>query len=363
MKKNFLHIMMLLACVAMPLTSCDNDEPSVDIDPNEEQHIPSSDDDQIAFPGYDALEFLQSSIVVVDHNGEEVRRVYGKPLDASQPTVVSVPVKDLAMAEQIFLSWVAPEKETKKVENGYDYILTDMNGANQGSVSFRAVKDEAGVIARMSVGEGTNLKLVSEVRFISADLWPENDETAKYEAGNIYMFYDNEWTWTNKDGSKSIDYTAKCEYKELPFYCLQGNGDGKEAILVWLSPDENNSDKHPRPKWYIKENNYFIDYPVYTKLPSMAEAQKVLDFYTANPNKWQEMLETMEAKGYNWKPKIALYTTGNEEFLLNWVLQYNILCLDLDDRNYGYFFLANHELSLYRYRYMHIRIFPPYIAE
>ena len=210
MKKKFLYIMMMLACVAMPLTSCDNDEPSVDHDPNEDQHDPTSDDDQIALPGYDALEFLQSSIVVVDQNGEEVRRVYGKPLDASQPTVVSVPVKDFAMAEQIFLSWVAPAKETKKVENGYDYILTDMNGANQGSVAFRAVTNEAGVIARMSVGEGTNLKLVSEVKFISADLWPENDGTAKYEAGNIYMFYDNEWTWTNKDGSKSIDYTAKC---------------------------------------------------------------------------------------------------------------------------------------------------------
>ena len=56
---------MVLACVAMPLTSCE-DEPQNEA---QEQHDPISDEDQTTIAGYDALEYLQSCIVVVDKNG------------------------------------------------------------------------------------------------------------------------------------------------------------------------------------------------------------------------------------------------------------------------------------------------------
>ena len=107
-----------MAAAAMPLTSCEkNDDPKVE---TEQQHDPKSDADQTAIISYDAMEWLQGSLVIVDNKGEVVRRVYGKPLDESQPDVISVPVISYDIAETIFLGWVAPGKEATKVEGGYD---------------------------------------------------------------------------------------------------------------------------------------------------------------------------------------------------------------------------------------------------
>ena len=358
MKKGLLYIMMMLACVAMPLTSCDNDEPGNG--EQEGQHDPASDSDQTAVTGYDGLEYMQSCIVVVDDNDEIVRRIYGKPLDASQPTVISVPVTDLAMAQNIFLTWVAPGKEVLLVEHGYDYTLSDDNGNEQGSVSFRAVDNEAGVIAKMTVAEGTALKHVSAVKFVSTDIWPENDDIAKYEAGKTYIFKDNVWQWGRKFSSlRDPRYYVTCENKDLEFYCIQGNDDGKEAILLWLCPDVNEKYKHPVPNLYINHDNDYVDYAVYTKLPSVAEAQKVLNFYNENYDAWQTMLKSMDAKGYLWSAQMGINTTGNSEFLLNGydASSNKIKCLDLDGKTGE---ICNvWEISWFKYRYMHIRIFPP----
>ena len=180
MKKNWTNLFLLMAISVMPLTSCEkNEEPQ----PEEEYQKPGEDYVEETRPvtAYDGLSWLQNNLVVVDANGEVIRRVYGKPLDASQQTVISVPVNDLADADSTFLRWVAPGKEVTKVDGGYDYNLTDRKGNAQGAVSFRAVEDEAGVIARLSVAPGTVLKLVTEVLFIDAELWPENADYQKVE--------------------------------------------------------------------------------------------------------------------------------------------------------------------------------------
>ena len=95
MKKNWIYLFLLMAIAVMPLTSCDKDDESMNDKPKvEDPHDPTSDADQVPIKAYDALEYLQGSLVVVDANNEVVRRVYGKPLDESQPTVISVPVAD-----------------------------------------------------------------------------------------------------------------------------------------------------------------------------------------------------------------------------------------------------------------------------
>ena len=224
MTKNLFHLFMLMAVAAMPLTSCEKDPQKED-----EYQKPGEDYMEETRPvtAYNGLSWLQRNLVVVDADGEIIRRVYGKPLDASQPTVISVPVSDFADADSTFLRWVAPGKETTKVDGGYDYNLTDRKGNPQGAVSFRAVEDEDGVIARMDIAPGTDLRQVTEVKFIDAELWPENAAYQKVEKRKIYWMEDYELKWTGS--GRPVFHVEK---KSLPFYCLQDNTNGKEGILV-----------------------------------------------------------------------------------------------------------------------------------
>ena len=217
MKKNLFYFIILTAVAAMPLTSCQKDE-----GPQKEeqgQHDPASDADQTPITAFDALSWLQGSLVVADDNGEVIRRVYGEPLDESQPDVLSAPVADYAAAEKTFLSWVAPNKEVTKVEGGYDYHLISADGKAQGSVSFRAVEGDARIAARMTVAEGTDLKKIREFEFISRDLWPENAVIPKVEAGKIYFYDDHVLLW----GDPPLRPKDTATYKRIPFYCIQGN--------------------------------------------------------------------------------------------------------------------------------------------
>ena len=112
MKKNLFYFVILMTFAAMPLTSCEKDpQKSEEVG----QHDPQSDEDQREISGYDGLEYFQNSIVVLDENGKPARRVYGEMLDPSDTTILSVCVSDLKMAEEIFLSWVAPEKDVTRL--------------------------------------------------------------------------------------------------------------------------------------------------------------------------------------------------------------------------------------------------------
>ena len=225
MKKNLFYFFIMMAVAGMPLTSCEKDTQKE----TEQQHNPTSDEDQTPITAFDALSWLQGSLVVVDGNDEVIRRVYGEPLDGSNPDVLSAPVADYAAAEKIFLSWVAPDKEVTRVEGGYDYNLTSADGNAQGSVSFRAAEGDTRIVARMTVAEGTDLKKVREFEFISRDLWPENAAIPKVEAGKIYFYDDYVLLW----GDPPLRPKDTATHKHIPFYCIQGNGDGKEGILVW----------------------------------------------------------------------------------------------------------------------------------
>ncbi len=86
MKKYWIYMFLLMAIIAMPFTACSNDD---EFKAEEENlHNPESDEDQTEVLAYDALEWLQGCLAVVDENGEVVRRIYGTPLDASLPTVL-----------------------------------------------------------------------------------------------------------------------------------------------------------------------------------------------------------------------------------------------------------------------------------
>lgn len=345
--KSFLFTAAALLIVAF--TSCEKEE--------QKQHDPFSDEDQTEVIAYDGLEWFQGSLVVVNDKNEVIRRLYGKVLDLSSPDVISIPVNDLADAESLFRSWIAPGKNVSKVEGGYDYTPTDADGKAQGEVTFRT-GGESGIKATVTVSVNTGISPVSVINFISYDYWPENDEVGKYEAGMTYLLEGEFFSWITRSNVLSVDVKVK----ELEFYCIQGNDNGQEAILVWLSPDYNeNYVFGPNTDDVFASPNCYIETELYQKLPTIGQAQKVLDFYNANSEVWSAMLKEMDGKGYQWSAKPGgLSTTGNSEFLLNSYDSDNdkIKCLDLDGTKgkicnvYGW--------SWFNYRYMHIRIFPPY---
>jgi hypothetical protein len=357
MKKNLFYFIVMMAFLAMPLTSCEKDPQKPE---EEKQHDPASDADQIEIIGYNGLEWFQNSIVVLDENGKPARRVYGEMLDPSDTTILSVCVSDLKMAEEIFLSWVAPEKDVNKVNGGYDYNLTDYDGSPQGSVAFRNADGKQGILATVSVGANTDLKCFTEINFVSTQAWPENSSNQKYEQGKTYVIRANRLQRQQHPiQSDDPDDPYTCMFplpRDLTFFCIQGNTGGKEAILVHLSPDENARDAHGRPFEYISYN-------AHKQCASLPEAEKVLKYYTEYYQFWEAMIDIMENKGEKWDWHFGLDTTGNEEFILN---SYNkeagtIKILDLDDKKGK---ISDVDLySTYHYRYMYVRIFPPYVKE
>lgn len=345
MKKSLFYLFMLMAVAAMPLTSCEKDPQKED-----GQHDPKSDSDLTEITAYNSLTWMQGSLVVVNKNGEIVRRIYGEPLDESQPDVLSAPVASYATAEKVFLSWVAPGKSATKVDGGYDYNLTDEEGKAQGSVSFRAVEDGGRVVARMTVAEGTELAEVSEVNFINSKLWPENAAPwVEVKEGEVVTRADGILTWEDGFYLKS---------GSIPYYTLQGNTDGKVGIQVYLCPDSNDSDLHPTPSHYTSESLQY--------LPSEWEAQQILDIFNNDKARWDKMMETMASMGYDWYPKAGWETTENAEFMINSAsgayMGYKLSCLDLDeddsDGKKGSIRSVNPR-SLYKYRYMRVKIYPP----
>ena len=361
MKKSFLYAMMAFV-FAISFTACNNDDN--DSTSGTQQHDPASDEDQTEVTAYDALEWLQNSIVVIGENGEVARRIYGEMLDPSDTTILSISVEDYAMAERIFLDWVAPMKEqnVETVEGGYIYKLTDSYSNSQGSVEFKQIDGSEGILAKMSVTASTALKAVSEVRFISKDAWPENaSQTQLYKAGEVYTIKDapflNKLVKSTEAGKSDYELPYMRVFpKDLEFYCIQGNDKGNEAILVWLSPDSETTYDHGCPDEYVEKE-------AYKHLATLPEAQKVLKYYIFNYESWENMIDYMKGRGQDWDWHFGRLATGNEEFLLNSYDAANktIKCLDLDSKKGK---ICNVSInSWFKYRYMLVRIVPPYTEE
>ena len=354
MKKNWFYILLSMTIAAVPLISCNSDDDDM---PKTEDglHNSDSDKDRIEITGYNALEWLQGCLVVVDDDGEIFRRVYGKALDESQPTVISVPVADYAAAETLFLDWVAPQKEATKVDGGYDYYLTDEVDRPQGCVMFRAVEGEHGIVARMTVAPGTDLKQISEVNFVDTDFWPENAATPKYEAGKIYYMDDYVLKW--RDTFIGYGFVTPTSKTSLPFYCLQGNTDGKQGLLIWLSPDADDVLQHPRTYYY----KYALEY-----LATLEEGEKVIEFYNNNNQAfWNNMLKEMDALGYEWSAQDWPNATGDSEFMIGYkttpFVGIQVLhCLDLYGKKAKMDWTML-EGTYFQYRYIHINTVPPYV--
>lgn len=221
-------------------------------------------------------------------------------------------------------------------------------------------------MARMTVSEGTALKQVSMVNFIDTDSWPENVTIPTYITSQIYHLNSYRLEWS-QDGFDR-PYLNKPEFSSLPFYCIQGNVDHDEAILVWLCPDDDNKLHHPYLVAYFDGLIGKYQYAATNYLPTEPEAQKVLDFYNKNQAFWKDMLVEMDERGYQWSPAKGFWdnfnaTTGNSEFVLGVKERLTpsadyFKILDLDDHVGKICEVNARDFFTPRYRYMQIHIVP-----
>ena len=196
-------------------------------------------------------------------------------------------------------------------------------------------------------------KEANEVWFLVQLVGDGTRKLATVKEGDVLNTWDGILTWDDGFYIKT---------GPVAYYTLQGNTDGKVGIQVHLCPDENDSDLHPRPYYYVTGgNNKAIYY-----LASEWEAEQVLEIFNNNRAAWDRMMETMLEMGRDWYPKEGSGTTGNAEFLINFYEQawagIHMKCLDFDDDDddgikgsirgvNGY--------SPYKYRYIRVKVYNP----
>lgn len=260
---------------------------------------------------YNAQQWLQNSLVVVDDEGEMVRRVNGDWLDQADTTVISIPAKDTEMAKSMFLSFVPPggeglvfevdEDATDGEIDGYDYYLMDSESELLGTAEFRYGDNDhqpdPTVLATMTLSSESMVHLVTEVEFIDYKQWPDNADVQKYETGKYYSL---EGPKLKLEGQQ-----IEVEYEELTFVCVQGNDSENEAILVHLGSVS------ATPAAYINADAHF-------HLATIPEALKVLELYQTDRADFKELLDDSNPK---------------DKLLLNYYDQESgsIMSLDLQD--------------------------------
>lgn len=177
MKKNFLKMVALMA-VALPmamLTSCDNEE---EIKPGQKEH-------ENHFP--DESGWITNRIVTIDEEGS-VFHGYGQKLDESEPTVLYVGADDLEDAKNGFIVNLAPAGSPLDVKgDNMTLTLTDTLGHVKNKIFFTAVNDGK-ILAKVTWERELGIEnYVTELRYISKSLWPENAaSTSPFVPGRIY---------------------------------------------------------------------------------------------------------------------------------------------------------------------------------
>lgn len=193
--------------------------------------------DDSADEGPDGLAAFMSHLVVRDSLGRATGFCYGRALDEADPSVLSIGVKSLNEADEIFRSFIADTLHVVSLGTGnIVYSPTDPQGRKQGEIYLTPGGD--GTIARITFSPDITSDELSEVRFIDEQLWPEN-AASQFTVGQIYVpvtYYEigptNDYT----------DYYVKYESKyadELadgsPHLCLEADGCGKPALLIWIA--------------------------------------------------------------------------------------------------------------------------------
>lgn len=108
---------------------------------------------------HDGLEWFESSIILLDGEGNFKDYLVGKVLDEATPGVVSVCVNSEQEASDMFLSWVAPDAEGNVAggSNGSRvYTPVSENGLPQGTITYTPNPDN-GDLAKVTFSDNLDI--------------------------------------------------------------------------------------------------------------------------------------------------------------------------------------------------------------
>ena len=223
---------------AMTLTGCSvDDNPVVETQPTVEPI------EGIDIEAYDGLAELQEALVATDSLGNFVSRNVGKPLDEADTTVVSIGVKTVEDAREMFETWLSEDTEVQEwAPNTLTATLTDEDGQKQGEVYFTpsGIPSE---LASVTFSDDLDIRHVSEVKFIPEQLWPNNAAAKSpykllevVEQSEFLPYY---WFTSRKDftgGYYAYHYNEFVTYT-VPKVCIREATPSVKGILVWVGAE------------------------------------------------------------------------------------------------------------------------------
>ena len=241
MKRNSFRFTLLASAMmaAMTLTGCSvDDNPVVETQPTVETI------EGIDIEAYDGLAELQEALVATDSLGNFVSRNVGKPLDEADTTVVSIGVKTVEEARQMFETWLSEDTEVQEwAPNTLTATLTDEEGQKQGEVYFTP-SGIPGELASVTFSDDLDIRYVSEVKFIPEQLWP-NNAAAKSPYKLLEVVKQTEWvpvaSWRYLKDDLFLNY-IKYYYNEdsrktVPKVCIREATPSVKGILVWVGKE------------------------------------------------------------------------------------------------------------------------------
>lgn len=154
---------------------------------------------------YDDLDWFGDNFVITDQSGNLVEYIYGQILDPALPTTLFVGVDTEEEASNIFCEWLAPDTDrnlSKAQDGSMTYVAEDLEGKKQGEIHYNVKPVGNESIATVTFSDGAVIPYVSEIRFISNDLWPNNEEIINpYSLGEVIEFdSDHEYSNHKWDG-------------------------------------------------------------------------------------------------------------------------------------------------------------------
>ena len=200
--KHLFHVLLtsvMLAATAGLITACTAIDDPVSNPTYEEEDVYEAPEDPLG----DFMAYFTTT----DSLGNTVLGGYGEALDEGDPTVLSIGVKSLEDAEDLFRMFVTDTLHlTSYVAGNLTYTPVSRDGKQQGEINFTAGAD--GCIARVTFSDDIPQDLVSEVRFIDKKLWPNNAESP-YIVGHEYLLMTAEPIYSNGEWHNFLVDMAK----------------------------------------------------------------------------------------------------------------------------------------------------------